>query len=137
MNRHRCGCKPHLPGSENVYLFLTSTIFFEFTISRFHTSTDRWFVQKITMEKHLSNLREVLGPDGLIAKQLTGYEFRPQQLEMAEAVASALSGSEHLVVEAGTGVGKSFAYLLPAINLALDTHEPVVISTILSTSKNS
>ena len=81
------------------------------------------------MEKHLSNLREVLGPDGLIAKQLAGYEFRPQQLEMAEAVASALSGSEHLVVEAGTGVGKSFAYLLPAINLALDTHEPVVIST--------
>ena len=81
------------------------------------------------MEKHLSDLREVLGPDGLIAKQLTGYEFRPQQLEMAEAVASALSGSEHLVVEAGTGVGKSFAYLLPAINLALDTREPVVIST--------
>ena len=81
------------------------------------------------MKKHLSNLQEVLGPDGLIAKQLTGYEFRPQQLEMAEAVASALSSDEHLVVEAGTGVGKSFAYLLPAIDLALDTHEPVVIST--------
>ena len=81
------------------------------------------------MKKHLSNLREVLGPDGLIAKQLTGYEFRPQQLEMAEAVASALSSDEHLVVEAGTGVGKSFAYLLPAIDLALSTYEPVVIST--------
>ncbi len=81
------------------------------------------------MKKHLSNLRKVLGPGGLIAKQLTGYEFRPQQLEMAEAVASALSSNEHLVVEAGTGVGKSFAYLLPAINLALDTQEPVVIST--------
>ena len=81
------------------------------------------------MKKRLSNLQEVLGPDGLIAKQLTGYEFRPQQLEMAEAVASALSSDEHLVVEAGTGVGKSFAYLLPAIDLALDTHEPVVIST--------
>ena len=81
------------------------------------------------MKKHLSNLQEVLGPDGLIAKQLTDYEFRPQQLQMAEAVASALSSNEHLVVEAGTGVGKSFAYLLPAIDLALDTHEPVVIST--------
>ena len=81
------------------------------------------------MKKHLSTLQEVLGPDGLIAKQLTGYESRPQQLEMAEAVASALLSNEHLVVEAGTGVGKSFAYLLPAINLALDTHEPVVIST--------
>lgn len=81
------------------------------------------------MKKHLSNLQEVLGPDGLIAKQLTDYEFRPQQLEMAEAVASALLSNEHLIVEAGTGVGKSFAYLLPAIDLALDTHEPVVIST--------
>jgi ATP-dependent DNA helicase DinG len=81
------------------------------------------------MKKPISDLREVLGPDGLIAKQLTGYEFRPQQLEMAEAVASALSSDEHLVVEAGTGVGKSFAYLLPAIDLALKTYEPVVIST--------
>lgn len=81
------------------------------------------------MKKQPSNLQEVLGPNGLIAKHLTGYEFRPQQLEMAEAIAGAFSSNEHLVVEAGTGVGKSFAYLLPAINLALDTHEPVVIST--------
>ena len=81
------------------------------------------------MKKQPSNLQEILGPDGLIAKHLTGYEFRPQQLEMAEAIASAFSSNEHLVVEAGTGVGKSFAYLLPAINLALDTYEPVVIST--------
>lgn len=81
------------------------------------------------MKKTLSNLQEILGPDGLIAKQLTDYELRPQQLEMAEAVANALSDNEHLIVEAGTGVGKTFAYLLPAIDLALDTHEPVVIST--------
>ena len=81
------------------------------------------------MKKTLSNLQKVLGPDGLIAKQLTDYEVRPQQLEMAEAVANALSDNEHLIVEAGTGVGKTFAYLLPAIDLALDTHEPVVIST--------
>ena len=81
------------------------------------------------MNKHLSNLQNVLGPDGLIAKHLNGYEFRPQQLKMAEAVASALWSNEHLVVEAGTGVGKTFAYLLPAIDLALDTQEPVVIST--------
>ena len=81
------------------------------------------------MKKTLSNLQEILGSDGLIAKQLTDYELRPQQLEMAEAVANALSDNEHLIVEAGTGVGKTFAYLLPAIDLALDTHEPVVIST--------
>ena len=58
---------------------------------------------------------EILGPDGRIARRLANYEVRPQQLEMSEVVASALTGGEHLVVEAGTGVGKSFAYLVPAI----------------------
>ena len=48
---------------------------------------------------------------------------------MAEAVTSALRANEHLVVEAGTGVGKNFAYLLPAIELALETKQQVVIST--------
>ncbi len=81
------------------------------------------------MSKHLSNLQRILGPGGLIAKHLSGYEFRPQQLQMAEAVASALRSNEHLIAEAGTGVGKSFAYLIPAIELALETDEPVVIST--------
>ena len=58
---------------------------------------------------------EILGPDGRIARRLTDYEVRPQQLEMAASVAAALSGRRHLMVEAGTGVGKSFAYLVPAI----------------------
>ncbi|MCA9128772.1 MAG: helicase [Planctomycetales bacterium] len=57
----------------------------------------------------------ILGPGGLIARRLPHYEHREQQLQMAEAVADALSRSKHLVVEAGTGVGKSFAYLVPAI----------------------
>ncbi len=73
--------------------------------------------------------RKILGPGGLIAKHLTDYEHRPQQLAMAEAVGSALSQKEHLIVEAGTGVGKSFAYLVPAIVYALATDEKVVIST--------
>jgi ATP-dependent DNA helicase DinG len=59
--------------------------------------------------------REILGPDGRAAARLPNYEFRPQQLEMAEAVAAALEREEHLVVEAGTGVGKSFGYLVPTI----------------------
>ena len=58
---------------------------------------------------------EILGPDGRLAKRLTDYEVRPQQLEMASSVATALSDRQHLMVEAGTGVGKSFAYLVPAI----------------------
>src|SRR5436190_6814197 len=57
----------------------------------------------------------VLGKGGLIAGRLSGYEVRPQQLEMAEAVGRAIGERKHLVVEAGTGVGKSFAYLVPAI----------------------
>lgn len=57
----------------------------------------------------------VLGPGGRIAHRHPGYEARPQQLEMASAVAAAIADREHLVVEAGTGTGKSFAYLVPAI----------------------
>jgi ATP-dependent DNA helicase DinG len=58
---------------------------------------------------------DILGPDGRIAARLANYEQRPQQLEMADAVARAIAGKHHLVAEAGTGVGKSFAYLVPAI----------------------
>ncbi|HUY33137.1 MAG TPA: helicase C-terminal domain-containing protein [Pirellulales bacterium] len=58
---------------------------------------------------------EILGPEGRIAARLRHYERRPQQLAMAEAVAKAIASQRHLVVEAGTGVGKSFAYLVPAI----------------------
>src|SRR5262245_51051831 len=58
---------------------------------------------------------DILGPQGRIAARLKQYEQRPQQLEMAGAVAAAIEARKHLVVEAGTGVGKSFAYLVPAI----------------------
>lgn len=74
----------------------------------------------------------ILGPGGLIANKLHGYEDRPQQLAMARAVELALAGNTHLVVEAGTGVGKSFAYLVPAIQRAVSgkvDDKPVVIST--------
>jgi ATP-dependent DNA helicase DinG len=72
----------------------------------------------------------ILGPGGAIAARLGNYEVRPQQLEMADAVASAISGRRHLMLEAGTGVGKSFAYLVPAVLAALaDKDCRVVIST--------
>jgi ATP-dependent DNA helicase DinG len=59
--------------------------------------------------------QSILGPDGRIADRLPAYEFRPQQLEMADQIANAIKQRQHLIVEAGTGVGKSFAYLVPAI----------------------
>ncbi len=58
---------------------------------------------------------EILGPEGRIAARLQNYEHRGEQLAMADAVAAAIDRSNHLLVEAGTGVGKSFAYLVPAI----------------------
>lgn len=72
----------------------------------------------------------ILGPDGIIARQLSGYEPRSQQLHMADAVAEAIAQRRHLMVEAGTGVGKSFAYLIPAILAATANKEcRVVVST--------
>ena len=71
----------------------------------------------------------LLGPDGPCAQFVPGYENRPGQLLMARAVADAFNRSKHLVVEAGTGVGKSLAYLLPSILWARRNRLPVVVST--------
>lgn len=67
------------------------------------------------------SVEHILGPNGLVAKRIPAYEHRPQQMEMATAVADALRDQKHLVVEAGTGVGKSYAYLVPAILHATST----------------
>src|SRR5271166_2372316 len=66
---------------------------------------------------------EILGPGGRIAARLPNYEHRDEQLAMADAVAAAIEKRHHLVVEAGTGVGKSFAYLVPAILAACEKPE--------------
>jgi ATP-dependent DNA helicase DinG len=65
----------------------------------------------------------ILGPDGLISRRLKGYEARAEQLQMADGVAAAIEAKEHLIVEAGTGVGKSFAYLAPSILAAAESQE--------------
>ena len=74
-------------------------------------------------------VREWLAPGGRIARCLPGFEPRPQQVAMAEAVAAAFGAGRHLAVEAGTGVGKTFAYLLPAIEQILAHGRRVVVST--------
>jgi len=71
----------------------------------------------------------MLETDGLLARSFPGYEYRPQQVEMLRAVTEAFNNSEHLLVEAGTGTGKSIAYLLPAVYYAATNGRRVVIST--------
>ena len=71
-----------------------------------------------------------LGPGGAIARRMHGtFEERPEQMMMARAVARAIEDESHLMVEAGTGVGKSFAYLVPAILAAAEAGKKVVVST--------
>ena len=63
----------------------------------------------------MRDLEEIFGPDGPLQRALPGFKVRRQQLHMAERVAAALEHREALVVEAGTGTGKTFAYLVPAL----------------------
>jgi ATP-dependent DNA helicase DinG len=76
----------------------------------------------------VERVRSIFAADGLLSKA-KNFEFRPQQQEMAVAVARALEEDRHLVVEAGTGVGKSLAYLVPSILFALEQHKKAIIST--------
>ncbi len=76
----------------------------------------------------IERVREIFSPEGLLSKA-KNFEFRLEQQTMAVAVARALSEERHLVIEAGTGVGKSLAYLVPAVLWALETQRKAVIST--------
>jgi ATP-dependent DNA helicase DinG len=74
-------------------------------------------------------VEKVFGDEGLIASYLKGYEYRPGQVGMAEAVLRAFEQKRHLIVEAGTGTGKTLAYLVPAIAAALGKGQRIIIST--------
>ena len=76
----------------------------------------------------VERVRSIFAEDGLLAKA-RNFEYRPQQQEMAVAVARTLEEERHLVVEAGTGVGKSLAYLVPAILFAHEKKKKAIIST--------
>lgn len=74
-------------------------------------------------------LEKVFGPGGLIARFHDKYEYRGGQVAMAEAVAKAFEEKRHLLVEAGTGTGKTLAYLIPAISASIGKKKRIVIST--------
>src|SRR6266516_1239722 len=76
----------------------------------------------------VKQVENVFSPSGLLSRS-KNFEYRPQQQQMAVAVARALEMKEHLVVEAGTGVGKSLAYLVPAILFAATNKRKAVVST--------
>ncbi|MCP4996940.1 MAG: ATP-dependent DNA helicase [Gammaproteobacteria bacterium] len=71
------------------------------------------------------DIEEVLGPEGLLSSHLDGFSYRPQQQAMAQQVADVLTSDGVLITEAGTGTGKTFAYLVPA----LLSGKKVIIST--------
>ena len=74
-------------------------------------------------------IASVLEYGGPFSQYFEAYEQRPQQVDMLKAVTNALSNGNHLIVEAGTGVGKSFAYLVPAAMFAVQNNTRVVVST--------
>ena len=76
----------------------------------------------------VSQVEQIFSPSGILSKA-NNFEFRPQQQEMAVSVARALQNREHLAVEAGTGVGKSLAYLVPAILFAVAQKKKAIVST--------
>src|SRR5271165_5295876 len=76
----------------------------------------------------VKQVEEIFSPSGLLSRA-KNFEFRPEQQEMAVAVARALQNREHLAVEAGTGVGKSLAYLVPAILFAVAQKKKAIVST--------
>src|SRR6476659_53695 len=76
----------------------------------------------------VKQVEEIFSPKGILSRS-RNFEFRPQQQQMAVAVARALEKREHLAVEAGTGVGKSLAYLVPAILHAVARKKKAIIST--------
>ena len=78
-----------------------------------------------TSSRALPSLFEFFSPGGILARSPLPYEYRPGQLEMAKAVERALAERRHLIVEAGTGTGKTLAYLLPALR----TGQRVIVST--------
>ena len=72
---------------------------------------------------------DIFDVGGSLEKSLSGFESRPEQGKMAKAVSVAIESGEHLIVEAGTGVGKSLAYLVPSVLFAIRSGKKVVIST--------
>jgi DNA polymerase-3 subunit epsilon/ATP-dependent DNA helicase DinG len=84
---------------------------------------------EVTAPLDAEEISSILEYGGPFSRYFEAYEHRQEQVAMLQAVATALSNGQHLMVEAGTGVGKSFAYLIPAALFAMQNNTRVVVST--------
>jgi ATP-dependent DNA helicase DinG len=87
----------------------------------------------VMQEQDIAEVQKLWGAQGPIAAALPGFEARPQQVQMACAIQRAFTQERHLAVEAGTGVGKSFAYLVPVIQHICEKGQKAVVSTFTIT----
>ncbi|MEL1135848.1 helicase C-terminal domain-containing protein [Desulfitobacterium sp. THU1] len=85
--------------------------------------------EEVSVPEDIDWINQCFTPGGILEQNLQGYESRPGQLQMAKAVAKALATSTHCVAEAGTGTGKSYAYLIPSLWWARKTNKKVVVAT--------
>ncbi|MBU2567589.1 MAG: DEAD/DEAH box helicase [Elusimicrobia bacterium] len=81
----------------------------------------------------MPDIKNIFSPDGHISKALPGYETRPQQARMAEEIQKIFQTGKHLIIEAGTGTGKTLAYLVPLIYHAVEKKKKAVVSTYTKT----
>jgi ATP-dependent DNA helicase DinG len=84
-------------------------------------------------DKLSTDIQELWGAHGPLAAALPGFEARPQQVRMAAAIQRAFARGRHLAVEAGTGVGKSFAYLVPVLQRIAESGQRALVSTFTIT----
>lgn len=87
------------------------------------------FEEKVRVPLDGERVAALLGDEGPISTRLEEYEYRPEQLEMVKAVCHAINEEKIAMIEAGTGTGKTLAYLLPAIIYAINNKERIVVST--------
>ena len=94
-----------------------------------HRNDDAEDERDIAAARKLPSLHDFFSPSGLLSRSGLEFEHRKGQYEMARAIEKAFADKRHLIVEAGTGTGKTLAYLLPALRLARDRQQRVIIST--------
>ena len=83
---------------------------------------DRIFLEEIDIENYFAK-------DGILAKEIKGFEYRKEQEEMAQYIQDAINEDRKIIVEAGTGTGKTLAYLIPSIKWAVTNKKKVIIAT--------